>query len=82
MSMMGQSGLLKFTVLGVNMTPRERLAWLQHTNQLPVNPHTEYDGWDRSELVDEVIRLRLRVAQLEEQVFEMGWQISGESMGR
>jgi hypothetical protein len=64
------------------VTPRERLAWLQHTNQLPISPHIEYDHWDHSELVDEVIRLRLRVAQLEEQVFEMGWQISGESMGR
>ena len=65
------------------MTPRERLAWLQHTNQLPIiSQHTGYDHWDHSELVDEVIRLRLRVANLEKQVFEMGWQISGESMGR
>jgi hypothetical protein len=82
MSMMGQSGLLKFTVLGANMTPRERLAWLQHTNQLPVSPHTEYLHWSRADLVNEIIELRLRVAQLEEQVFKMGWQISGESMGR
>jgi hypothetical protein len=64
------------------MTPRERLAWLQHTNQVPVSPHTEYDHWTRDQLVDEVIQLRLRVAQLEKQVFEMGWRISGESMGR
>ena len=82
MNMMDWSGLLKLTELGANMTPRERLAWLQHTNKLPVSPHTEYDHWDHSELVDEVIRLRLRVTNLEKQVFEMGWRISGESMGR
>jgi hypothetical protein len=82
MSMMGQSGLLKRTVLGANMTPRERLAWLEHTNQLPISPHTEYLHWSRADLVNEIIELRLRVAQLEEQVFKMGWQISGESMGR
>ena len=82
MNMMDVSGLLKLTELGVNMTPRERLAWLQHTNQLPVSPYTEYDHWSRTDLVSEIIELRLRVAQLKEQVFEMGWQISGESMGR
>ena len=64
------------------MTPRERLAWLQHTNKVPISPHTEYLHWSRTDLVDEIIELRLRVAQLEEQVFKMGWQISGESMGR
>ena len=82
MNMMDVSGLLKLTELGVNMTPRERLAWLQHTNKLPISPHTEYLHWSRTDLVSEIIELRLRVAQLEEQVFEMGWQISGESMGR
>jgi hypothetical protein len=34
------------------------------------------------ELLQEVWYLRRRVKQLEKQVFEMGWQISGESMGR
>lgn len=34
------------------------------------------------ELLHEVWYLRRRVKQLEKQVFEMGWQISGESMGR
>jgi hypothetical protein len=64
------------------MTPRERLAWLQHTNQQPVSPHTEYDRWDRSELVDEVIRLRLRVARLEKANSDMGWMLYPDTMGR
>lgn len=34
------------------------------------------------ELLQEVWYLRRRVKTLEKQVFEMGWQISGESMGR
>ena len=34
------------------------------------------------QLLQEVWYLRRRVKQLEKQVFEMGWQISGESMGR
>lgn len=34
------------------------------------------------ELLHEVWYLRRRVKQLEKQVFEMGWQISGEAMGR
>jgi hypothetical protein len=34
------------------------------------------------ELLQEVWYLRRRVKHLEQQVFEMGWQISGESMGR
>lgn len=34
------------------------------------------------ELLQEVWYLRKRVKDLEQQVFEMGWQISGESMGR
>jgi hypothetical protein len=64
------------------MTPRERLAWLQHTNQQPISPHTEYLHWSRTDLVDEIIELRLRVARLEKANSDMGWQISGESMGR
>lgn len=34
------------------------------------------------EALHELWYLRRRVKQLEKQVFEMGWQISGESMGR
>ena len=34
------------------------------------------------EALHELWYLRRRVKQLEQQVFEMGWQISGESMGR
>lgn len=34
------------------------------------------------QLLQEVWYLRRRVKTLEKQVFEMGWQISGESMGR
>lgn len=34
------------------------------------------------ELLQEVWYLRKRTKDLEQQVFEMGWQISGESMGR
>ena len=34
------------------------------------------------ELLQEVWYLRRRVKTLEQQVFEMGWQISGEAMGR
>lgn len=34
------------------------------------------------QLLQEVWFLRRRVKTLEQQVFEMGWQISGESMGR
>lgn len=34
------------------------------------------------ELLHEVWYLRRRVRQLEKQVFELNWQISGESMGR
>lgn len=34
------------------------------------------------EAIHELWYLRRRVKQLERQVFEMGWQISGESMGR
>jgi hypothetical protein len=64
------------------MTPRERLAWLQHTNQLPVSPHTEYDHWSRTDLVDEIIELRLRVARLEKANSDLGWQLYPESMGR
>ena len=82
MNMMGVSGLLKLTELGANMTPRERLAWLQHTNQLPVSPHTEYDHWSRTDLVDEIIELRLKVARLEKANSDMGWQLYPESMGR
>ena len=34
------------------------------------------------EALHELWYLRRRIKQLEKQVFEMGWQISGESMGR
>jgi len=36
----------------------------------------------QEELLQEVWYLRRRVKELEKQVFEMGWQISGEAMGR
>jgi hypothetical protein len=64
------------------MTPRERLAWLEHKNQLPLSPPTEYDTWTRDQLVDEIIRLRLRVARLEKANSDMGWMLYPESMGR
>jgi hypothetical protein len=80
--MTAMSGLLKLTVLGDNMTPRERLAWLQHTNQLPVSPHTEYLHWSRTDLISEIIELRLRVAQLEKANSDMGWMLYPDTMGR
>jgi hypothetical protein len=64
------------------LTPLEQLAMLEHRNRPPYNPRTDYQHWSWEELVDEVIRLRLRVKDLEEQNFEMSWQISPESMGR
>jgi hypothetical protein len=64
------------------MTPRERLAWLEHTNQLPVSPPIEYDTWTRDQLVDEVIELRLRVARLEKTNSDMGWMLYPDTMGR
>jgi hypothetical protein len=82
MNMMDLSGLLKRTVLGVNMTPRERLAWLEHTNKVPLSPHTEYDTWTRDQLVDEIIELRLRVARLEKANSDMGWMLYPDTMGR
>ena len=64
------------------MTPRERLAWLQHTNQTPVTPHTEYLNWSRTDLVDEIIELRLRVAQLEKANSDLGWRLYPDTMGK
>jgi hypothetical protein len=64
------------------MTPRERLAWLEHTNQLPLSPPTEYDTWSRADLVDEIIELRLRVARLEKANSDMGWMLYPDTMGR
>jgi hypothetical protein len=64
------------------MTPRERLAWLEHINKVPISSHTEYLHWSRTDLVDEIIELRLRVARLEKANSDMGWQLYPESMGR
>ena len=46
-------------------------------NQLSGPPPPTYE-----ELLQEVWYLRRQVKTLKQQVFEMGWQISGESMGR
>lgn len=43
--------------------------------------HTDYDLWDHSELVDEIIRLRLRVARLEKANSDLGWQLNPDRMG-
>lgn len=64
------------------LTPLEQLAMLEHRNRKPDDPHADYLRWTREELIDEVIRLRLRVKDLEDQNFLMSWQISPESMGR
>ena len=80
--MMDWSGLLKLTELGANMTPRERLAWLEHTNQVPISPHTEYLHWSRADLVNEIIELRLRVARLEKANSDLGWMLYPDTMGR
>jgi hypothetical protein len=64
------------------MTPRERLAWLEHTNQVPISPHTEYLYWSRADLVNEIIELRLRVARLEKANSDMGWMLYPDTMGR
>jgi hypothetical protein len=47
-----------------------------------MNPkHTDYDLWDHSELVDEIIRLRLRVKELETDNSNMSWQTNPDRMG-
>lgn len=67
------------TPLGTNTTPQKRLQQLAaaegHQSSGPPPPTYE-------EALQELWHLRRRVKQLEKQVFEMGWQISGESMGR
>ena len=52
-------------------------AFAAKRNQSSGPPPPTYD-----ELLQEVWYLRKRTKDLEQQVFEMGWQISGESMGR
>jgi hypothetical protein len=64
------------------MTPRERLAWLHHLNQTPVNPHTEYDHLTREQLIDEIIQLQLRVARLEKANSDLGWRLYPDTMGK
>jgi len=118
--MMGVSGLLKLTELGVKMTKYnicdacETVAHCSKHGCIPVQKlaaaegHHQGNGYELStpeayeamvaertqslkkhlgldtplsyeELLHEVWYLRRRVRQLEKQVFELNWQISGES---
>lgn len=54
----------------------ECAAFAAQRNQA-IEPTPTYE-----EALHELWYLRRRVKQLEKQVFEMGWQISGEVMGR
>lgn len=66
------------------MTPQKRLQQLAaaNTRQTPDEGINFEPVPTHEELLKEVWFLRRRVKQLEKQVFEMGWQISGEAMGR
>jgi hypothetical protein len=55
---------------------------LQHRNQTPINPHTEYDHLTREQLVDEIIELQLRVARLEKANSDLGWRLYPDTMGK
>lgn len=61
------------------LTSREQLAMLQHRNGLP---HSDYHSWTHDDLVQEIIRLQLQVAELTKQNYHMGWKLYPESMGR
>ena len=72
------SGLLKLTELGVNvkLNMRQKLAIrIAVLEQYKVS--TPYDTW-----FEEICQLRFRVAELEKQVADLGWQLYPESMGR
>ena len=61
-------------------TPEDYKAFVAKRNELSGPSGAPPPNYE--ELLHEVWYLRRRVKQLEKQVFEMGWQISGESMGR
>ena len=72
------SGLLRLTELGVNvkLNMRQKLAIrIAVLEQYKVS--TPYDTW-----FEEICQLRFRVAELEKQVSDLGWQLYPESMGR
>lgn len=72
------SGLLKHTGLGDNMqlNQRQKLA-IRCAVLEQYGVSTPYDTW-----FEEICQLRFRVAELEKQVSDLGWQLQPESMGR
>lgn len=72
------SGLLKRTVLGADMTlnMRQKLA-IRCAVLEQYKVSTPYDTW-----FEEICQLRFRVAELEKQVSDLGWQLHPESMGQ
>ena len=76
--MLDQSGLLKLTELGVDMklNMRQKLA-IRCAVLEQYNVSTPYDTW-----FEEICQLRFRVAELEKQVSDLGWQLHPESMGQ
>lgn len=77
MSMMESSGLLKLTVLGVNMKfdQQEKVAVRVAVMEQLRQP------MDYEQLVKEVCELRFRVAQLTKSNSDYGWQTNPDRMG-
>lgn len=72
------SGLLKHTESGTNMKLNIKQKMLIRCAVLEqFGEHTQSDV-----LLEEICQLRFRVAELEKANSDLGWQISGESMGR
>lgn len=78
MNMMDVNGLLKHTGLGTNMTItlHEKIAVMRAVRE-QFGPQTSY-----TQLLDEICRLKYQILALEKRNSDLGWQISGESMGR